>query len=755
LLQNHTIPFFLSNNIFVTLRPIFSYLGNNKMTGFRLTTLFSAITLTLALSACSDNAEIQSKSHNQTQAQSAEQIIAKNTDNPFFKDYGTFQEIPDFASIKPAHYLPAFKAGIAQQKQQILAIANNPQTPSFTNTIEAMEFSGDLITRVASVFYNLTGAHTNDELQAISKEVSPMLSASSDDIYLNDALFTRVKAVYDQSAELGLTNVEAKLLADTYKAFTRGGANLSPEDKQSLRDFNDKIGKLSLVFGDNLLAETNAFELVIDKKEDLAGLPQDVVNTAAQTATKRGHDGKWVFTTHRPSITPFLTYADNRDLREQLFNGYNNQANNNNEHDNKKILAEIASLRAQRAKLMGYQSHAHFVLEERTAQTPENVYGLLNKVWPAALNQAKNEVAVMQELIDSQDEKFKLAAWDWAYYADKIRVAKYSFNEQDTRPYFSLENTLKGVFYTANRLYGISVKERSDLPKYHDDVRTWEVYDKDGKLMAIFMGDYFVRDSKRGGAWMNAYRQQYKMNGVDSLPVIVNVLNFPKPAGNEPSLLTFDEASTLFHEFGHALHGMLSDVKYRSQSGTSVPRDYVEFPSQVMENWMTQPEVLAQFAKHYQTGEVIPQSLVKKIQAASQFNQGFATVEYMAATKLDLDWHSLTDATVQDAAKFEADSLANMGLIAEIAPRYRSTYFSHIFNGGYSAGYYSYLWSDILGADAFEAFKENGIFDKATAEAFKNNVLSQGGSVDPMLLYKQFRGKEAGIEPLLRSRGLL
>ena len=582
-----------------------------------------------------------------------------------------------------------------------------------------------------------------------------MLSSASDDVLLNDALFQKVKAVYNQRDNLNLNVAQAKLLEDTYKSFTRGGANLSEGDKTKLRALNEQIGKLGLEFGDNLLAETNAFELVIDNKADLSGLPEDVINTAAQTATKRGHDGKWVFTTSRPSITPFLTYADNRDLREALYKGYVERGNNDNANDNKKILAKMAALRAERAQLMGYKTHAHFVLEERTAKTPENVYELLNKVWPAALAQAEAEVADMQALINSEGGDFKLAGWDWWYYSDKIRVAKYSFNEQQTRPYFSLENTLKGVFYTANRLFGITVKERTDLPKYNDEVRTWEVYDKDGELMAIFMGDYFVRDSKRGGAWMNSYRQQYNMDGVESKPIIVNVLNYPRPVGDEPALLTFDEASTLFHEFGHALHGMLSDVEYRSQAGTSVPRDYVEFPSQVMENWMTQPEVLAQFAKHYKTGEVIPQELVKKIQAASKFNQGFATVEYMAATKLDLDWHTVTDFMPKDAAKFEAESLNKMGLIEEIAPRYRSTYFSHIFSGGYSAGYYSYIWSDILGADAFEAFKENGIFDKATADAFRDNILSQGGSEDPMQLYKQFRGKEAGIEPLLRSRGLL
>jgi peptidyl-dipeptidase Dcp len=724
------------------------------MKGYTLKPLVSAMALTFALGACSSTDS--NTSNTQVAANLvAQQIIDNNAANPFFKPYDTFLGIPDFNKIKPEHYLPAFKAGIAQHKAEIQTIIDDPDAPSFANTIEAMEFSGQLTNKVASVFYNLTSADTNDQLQAISKEVSPMLSSAGDDILLNDKLFQRVKAVYLQQEKLNLTIAQQKLLEDTYKSFTRGGANLSETDKVKLRALNEKLGKLSLQFGDNLLAETNAFELVIDNAADLAGLPQDAINTAAQTATKRGHQGKWVFTTQRPSITPFLTYADNRDLREKLYKGYIERGNNNNAHDNKKILAEMAALRAQRAQLMGYQSHAHFVLEERTAKTPENVYDLLNKVWPAALGQAEAEVAEMQQLIDAQGGNFKLAAWDWWYYSDKIRVAKYNFNEQQTRPYFSLENTLKGVFYTANRLYGVKVKERTDLPKYNDDVRTWEVYDKDGSLMAIFMGDYYVRDSKRGGAWSNSYRKQYKMNGVESKPIIVNVLNYPRPVGDEPALLTFDEASTLFHEFGHALHAILSNVKYRSQSGTSVPRDYVEFPSQVMENWMTQPEVLAQFAKHYKTGEVIPQSLVDKIQAASKFNQGFATVEYMAATKLDLDWHTITDFTPKDAAQFEAESLNKMGLIQEIAPRYRSTYFSHIFSGGYSAGYYSYLWSDILGADAFEAFKENGIFDKATADAFRNNVLSQGGSEDPMQLYRQFRGKAAGIEPLLRSRGLL
>ncbi|QDF66805.1 M3 family metallopeptidase [Shewanella sp. SNU WT4] len=718
----------------------------------KITYLAASIGLVLLTSACSQESATTGMA--QTQVPTAQSSQTVTEQNPFFAPYNTYLEIPDFSKIKPEHYLPAFERAIGEQQAEINAIINNKEAASFANTIEAMEFSGNLLAKVQGVFFNLTSADTNDELRAISKQVSPLLSAANDDIMLNDALFQRVNAVY-QAPDPSLTPAQQKLLTDTYQSFVRGGANLNEQDKIKLRDFNQRLDSLSLEFGDNLLAETNAYELIISKKEDLAGLPANVIAAAAETAKQKGLTDQWIFTTQKPSITPFLTYADNRELRKQIFEAYVARGNNNNANDNKQILATMAALRAVRAALLGYPTHAHLVLEERTAKTPENVYSLLNKVWPAALAQAQAEVATMQALINEQGQHFTLAAWDWDYYADKIRVAKYAFNEQDTRPYFSLENTLQGVFYTANKLFGITVKERHDLPKYHQDVRTFEVFDNDGKLLAIFMGDYFIRDSKRAGAWMNAYRPQYQMNGDTSVPIIVNVLNYPKGAPGEPSLLTFDEASTLFHEFGHALHGMLSNVQYRSQAGTAVPRDYVEFPSQVMENWMTEPEVLAQFAKHYQTGEVIPTELVAKIQAASKFNQGFATVEYMAATKLDLDWHTLTTPKPQDAAKFEAESLANMGLIKEIVPRYRSTYFSHIFAGGYSAGYYSYLWSDILGADAYEAFKENGIFDEKTATAFRHYILSQGGSADPMMLYQQFRGKEAGIEPLLRSRGLL
>lgn len=709
------------------------------------------IALAIALSGCgaSNNETTQLKEVVATQTQ---QLAATN---PFSKKWGTPHEMPNFSAIKSEHYLPAFKAGIAEQKQQIADIVANKEAPTFANTIEALEFSGNLLTKVSGVFYNLTGAETNDDLKAIAKQVSPLLSAHSDDISLNNELFARVAAVYNQKDALNLSTAQQKLLTDSYVGFVRSGAKLDAAQKEKIRELNAELSKLSLQFGDNLLAETNAFEIVITDKKQLSGLSDSVISAAAATAKERGHEGKWVFTTHRPSITPFLTYADDRQLRKQLYLGYINRANNDNEFDNKKTLAKIASLRATKAQLMGYKSHAHFVLEDRVAKTPTAVYELLNKIWPAALAKAKVEVSDMQKLVDEQGGNFKVEAWDYPYYSEQIRKARYDIDEEQTRPYFALESTLQGVFHTAQKLFGITVKERTDLPTYHDDVRTFEIYEADGTYIGLFLADHYVRPGKRGGAWMNSYRKQYNMNGEDVTPIIVNVLNYPRPTATEPALLTFDQASTLFHEFGHALHGLLSDGKYRSQTGTSVPRDFVEFPSQVMENWMLQPEVLAEFAKHYKTGEVIPQELVDKIQAASQFNQGFATTEYMAATLLDLNWHSLEDDKIRDTATFEKESLEKLGLINEIDPRYRSTYFSHIFSGGYSAGYYSYIWSDVFGSDAFSAFKENGLFDPKTANAFRKHILSSGGSDDALKLYRQFRGKDASIQPLLKSRGLV
>ncbi len=721
--------------------------------------LASAISLAL-LTAC--GGEQSNTAPAAEQAAAVQQKAGENkqttpisVENPFFIQWDTPYGMPPFDKIKDEHYKPAFEKAIEEQKADVAAIASNAEAPTFANTIEALEYSGKLLTKVSNVFYNLTSADTNETLQAIASEISPKLSALNDDIRLSPELFQRVKAVYEKRNELGLREDQMKLLEDTYVSFVRGGANLNEEQKTQLREINGKLSELTIKFGNNLLADTNTFELVIDKKEDLAGLSEGVIAAAAETAKKRGKEGKWVFTPNRPSSTPFLTYADNRELRKQMYMGYIMRGDNNNENDNKKILAEISALRAQKAKLMGYESHAHFQLEERTAKTPDRVFDLLDKVWPAALDKARLEVADMQKMIDAEGGKFKFAAWDWFYYAEKIRKARYDLDEEATKPYFSLNATIDGVFYTVNKLFGLTVKERTDLPKYHEDVRTWEVYNRDGELQGIFLGDYYARESKRGGAWMNSYRKQFiDENGEFQKPIIVNVLNYPRPAGGKPSLLTFDQASTLFHEFGHALHGLLSDGHYPSQTGTATPRDFVEFPSQVMENWMTEPEVLANFAKHYETGEVIPTSMVEKIQAAGQFNQGFATTEYLAASLLDLAWHSHQDTTPKDANKFEKEVMAKYGLIEEIAPRYRSTYFSHIFAGGYSAGYYSYIWSEILDADTYDAFKENGIFDQKTAQSFVDNILAKGGTRDAMDSFRAFRGRDPKIEPLLKKRGL-
>jgi peptidyl-dipeptidase Dcp len=674
--------------------------------------------------------------------------------NPFFAKYDTPYGIPPFEKIKKSDYLPAFYHGIEENMREISAIANDKSPATFENTIVAMEKSGDFLNNVSNTFYGLTGSMSDDEMRAIAKEISPKLSALSDDIALNDALFQRVKAVYKQIGALDLRIEQKILLEKTYKGFVRGGANLNETDKAKLRALNEKLSGLSLKFGENLLAETNGFEMVIDKESDLEGLPSDIIAAAAITATSRGHEGKWVFTTHRPSKNPFLTYSKNRKLRETIYNGYTMRGNNDNANNNQAIASETASLRYQKAQLLGYKTHAHFVLENATAKTPENVFELLNKVWPAALERAKEETADIQKMIDAEGGNFTVAAWDWWYYSEKIRKQRFDIDEAETKPYFSLEATLQGIFFTAEKLWGVTFKERNDLPKYHEDVRTFEVTDRDGSYVGIYMTDHYVRESKRGGAWMSSFRKQYRMNGEDVTPIIYNVLNYPRPVGDKPTLLTFDQASTLFHEFGHAIQGLLSDGYYRSQTGTALPRDYVEYPSQVMENWMTEPEVLANFAKHYQTGEVIPQALVEKIQASGKFNQGFGTTEYLAAALLDMSWHSLETAELQDANSFEKNVLSEIGLIEQIAPRYRTGYYSHIFAGGYSSGYYGYIWSNIYDADTWLAFKENGIFDQETAELYRKHVLESGGTDDPTVMYRRFRGQDPKVEPLLERRGL-
>ncbi|MDP4190436.1 MAG: M3 family metallopeptidase [Bacteroidota bacterium] len=675
-------------------------------------------------------------------------------DNPFLKEFSVSNGVPPFDQIKVEHYLPAFKEGIKQQQAEIELIVNSSEAPDFENTIAAMESSGALLDRVSSVFYNMMSSNTSEELQKIAKDISPLLSKHNDDILLNEKLFKKVKSIYEQKDKLLLTEEQKMLLEKTYKEFVRGGANLDEQKKNQLREINKELSLLSLQFGENLLKETNAFELVIEKESDLSGLPQTLINSASETAKGRGYKNKWVFTLQNPSIMPFLQYADNRLLREKIFKAYINRGNNNNKNDNKVIITKIASLRVKRANLLGYKTHADFVLDENMAKTSENVYKLLRQLWTPALKVAKKETEELQQMIHKEGNTFKLEAWDWRYYAEKLRKEKYDLDDEQLRPYFKLENVREGAFLVANKLYGVTFSERTDLPKYHNEAKAFEVREADGKFLGILYTDYFPRESKRGGAWCSSFRKQSIKDGKEITPVMVNVCNFSKSTGDKPALLTFEEVTTLFHEFGHALHGLLSHTTYDKLSGSAVPRDFVELPSQIMENWAGEPEVLKTFAKHYKTGETIPQELVDKIKNSEHYGQGFATVEYLAASFLDLDWHTLADTNKVDAEKFETNSLNKIGLMPEIVVRYRSTYFNHIFNGGYSSGYYSYIWAEVLDADAFEAFKETSLFDQKTARSFRDNILSKGGTEEAMTLYKRFRGSDPKIEPLLKRRGL-
>ncbi len=675
-------------------------------------------------------------------------------DNPFFSEFETSFGAPPFESIREEHYLPAFDRGVEEQQAEVEAIVTNPGAPTFANTIEALERSGAMLTRMRSVLFPLNSANTNDEMQAIVKEMQPKVSQHRDDILLNEELFARVKVVYEEQ-DLDLTVEESMLLEETYQNFVRNGANLDPEAKAELRELNQELSVLTVQFGENLLEEMNAAALILEDEADLAGLPEGVRAAAARNATEQGHEGKWVFTLQRTSWTPFLTYSERRDLREELYGAYTNLCNHGNETDNKELAAKIATLRARRAALLGYPTHAHYVLERNMAETPDNVNDLLAKLWAPALARAKSEAAEAQQLINDEGGDFDFAAWDWWYYAEKIRQRKYDFDAETLKPYFVLDNVRAGVFDVANQLFGLTFERRTDVPVYHEDVEAYEVKDADGTLLALYYVDYFTRPSKRGGAWMNNFREQSKENGEQIRPIISNVANFTKPGGDQPALLTLDETRTLFHEFGHALHGLLADSTYESLSGTNVRRDFVELPSQMMENWAMDPGVLKSYAKHFETGEPIPDELIEKLQAADKFNQGFATTEYLAASILDMDWHSITGEVEPDSPEFEAATVGRIGLIPEVVSRYRSTYFSHIFAGGYAAGYYSYIWAEVLDADAFEAFKEKGIFDQEFARSYRENLLERGGSEPPMALYLRFRGAEPTIEPLLERRGLV
>lgn len=676
------------------------------------------------------------------------------TNNPFMTEYTTPFGVPPFDQIRLEHYKPAFMEGMKQETAEVNAIINNTEEPTFENTIAALDQCGKLLRRVSAVFYGQNSANTNDEMQALSRELSPLLSKHSDDINLNPKLFARVKAVYEQRDQLGLNAEQSKLLEETYKGFVRGGANL-PEDKQArLRELNNEISMLQLTFGQNMLQETNSFQLVVEKKEDLAGLPESLVANAAATAKERGLDGKWVFTLHNPSVMPFLQYADNRALREQIFNGYINRGNNNNDADNKDVVLKLITARLEKAKIMGYEDYAAFALDDRMAKNSDNVYKLLDEVWGPALAQAKRELNDIQAEIKKDGQSFEAEGWDWRYYFEKAKHAKYAIDENEIRPYLQLDSVRQGAFYVANRLYGITFTRLNDIPLPHPDAQAFECKDKDGTSLGVLYMDFFPRASKRGGAWCGTYRSQTYADGKRVGPVVTVVCNFTQPSAGQPALLSVDEAKTLFHEFGHALHNFFKDTHYYGVSG--VPRDFVELPSQVMEHWVLEPEVLKVYAKHYQTGVVMPQSLVEKITESDKYGQGFATVEYLAASYLDMDFHVLKEIPANmDVMQFEAETLGKRGLLKQIPSRYRTTYFNHTMGGGYTAGYYSYLWAEVLEADAFDAYKETGdIFNQDVAGKFRRYILTPGGIDDAMQMYINFRGKEPGTDALLRNRGL-
>ena len=676
----------------------------------------------------------------------------KDMSNPFFNEYKTPFQVPPFNEIKLEHYMPAVEAGIAEQQAEIKAITDSKEEPTFSNTILAFDLSGDLLTKVSNVFFNLNQANTDDKMQALARDITPKLSAHHDNIMLNKELFKRVKAIYDKRNDLKLDAEQIRVVEKYYRDFERNGANLSDDKQAELRKLNDELSMLELKFGENVLAETNKnFKMVVDNEADLKGLPADLIAAAADVAKKDSLPGKWVFTLQKPSWIPFLQYAENRALREKLYRGYLSRGNNNNANDNKEVLTKLVKLRGQKANLLGFGNWAAYVIDVNMAKTPENANNLLMKLWTPALDRAKKERADMQAMIDKEGGKFKLEMWDWWYYAEKVRKAKYDLDEAQLKPYFKLDNVVDGMMYVASKLYNIKFIKRTDLPVYDPEVITYEVQEANGKHIGIFYMDFHPRPGKSFGAWCTSFRSQSYKDGKMVTPIVSIVCNLTRPSGEVPALLSFDEVTTIFHESGHALHGLFTDGPFRRTAG-DVPNDFVELPSQVMENWAKEPEVLRVYAKHYKTGEVIPEALIAKLEKSAQFNQGFETVEYLAASLLDLDWHTQTFAG--DVPSFEKAAMDKIGLINEIAPRYRSTYFSHIFSGGYSAGYYVYIWAAVLDADAFDAFKQSGnIFNPEYAAKFRT-LLTKSGSDEGMTVYKNFRGQEPSIEPLLKRRGL-
>lgn len=674
------------------------------------------------------------------------------TTNPLLAPWTGPFGAPPFAQIKVEHFKPAFEAAMAEHAKEIQAIAAAKSAPTFANTVAALDDSGLALTRVYNVFSNLVLAETNDALLALNADFAPRLAAHQDNILLNEALFRRVKAVYDQRAKLKLTPEEQTLLGRTYRRFVRGGAELDAKGKERLRAMNAELSSLGVKFEENVLKETQAYKLVIERKEDLKGLPEGVVAGAAEAAQQAGLSGKWVFTLKFPSIWPFLENADNRDLRRQILEAYARRGNQGNAFDNKVIMSKITALRTEKAHLLGYDTWAAFQMAENMAKDPTGAFGLLEKLWKPSLEKAKAERADLQAMMEKDLPGQKLEPWDWRYYETKVRKAKFDLDEEALRPYFPLNQVRDGAFAVATRLYGVTFAERKDIPTYHPEVTVFEVKEANGKPLGLFLFDPFPREGKQQGAWCSNYVDQWIQKGTSVRPVVVNVGNYTRPVGNAPALLSPDDVRTIFHEFGHGLHSLLSQVRFRGSGNVAI--DFVELPSQVMENWAYEPEVLALYAKHYKTGEPLPQEALAKLKKAGTFGQGFATTEYLAATLLDLDWHTLKEPKMQDVVSFEQKSMAKWGLIPEILPRYRTTYFLHSA-GGYSAGYYSYIWSAVLDSDAFQAFKEKGnLFDPATAAKFRAEVLSKGGTEDPALLYQRFRGRDPKVGPLLEKRGL-
>lgn len=676
------------------------------------------------------------------------------SENPLLQEWKTPYGLPPFDKIKIEHFVPAFKAAMADQIRNVDAIVNNPQKPNFNNTIAALEKAGALMTKVSLVFYNQLSANTSDELQKVAEEIAPMLSKHGDDIALNPKLFIRIKAVYTNRSSEKLNGEQVRLLEKQYKDFVRSGANLDEKNQIRLREINSQMSLLTLQFSNNVMAETNSFNLIIEDKEDLIGLPESIIQMGADDAKNLNMPGKWVFTTKKPSMLPFLTYSKNRNLREKIYSAYLNRGNNNNDNDNKKVIAQIVKLRLERSNLLGYKTYADFGLETTMAKNAENVMNLLNKLWEPALKVANIEQEEMQKLADKEGANIKIESWDWWFYAEKVRKEKFDIDEEQLRPYFKLENVRNGIFAVTEKLYGLKFIAKKGIPLYHPEADLYEVREANNTLLGVIMLDYYPRASKQNGAWCTNYRTAHYENGKRIIPIVSINLNSNKPTGDMPALLSLDDVETFFHEFGHGIHALVSNCQY--ETSANCPSDFVELPSQFFENWALQPEVLKMYAKHYKTGEIIPAELVKKLDASSHFNQGFATVEYLSAAILDMKYHMLTDATNIDVTDFEKTTLSGLNIMSSIAPRYRSTYYLHIFSGGeYAAGYYSYIWSEVLDSDAFAAFVEKGnIFDKATALSFRKNILEKGNSVDPQVMYKNYRGRDASIEPLLKKRGL-